>query len=788
MAYDIGPKIGIDGEAEFRKAIQDINENMKTLGTEMKSVASQFDKNDTSTEALTEKNKVLNKQIDEQKNKLDELNKGLASSADKYGENDKVTQGWQRAVNQATADLNNMERELKNNNDTMEKAEKSTDNMADEVKQLGKNADDAGDKTLSLGDMIKANLISEAIIGGVKALGSAMVSLGQGVADAVMNTADYAGDLDDMSQRTGVAAEELQKYSYAAKLSGMETSTLEKAMIKSQKSFADAKEGSKGLNEAYERLGININDIGSSGEAFDATIAALAGIEDETTRNALANDIFGKSYAEMAPLLNQGAEGIAKLKQEAVDLGAVMSDESIANGAALGDSIDQLKTAASGAANSVISLLLPGLQSLAESGSEYMAKFSTEIQSADGDVGKIGEAIGNTLSDVVVEIAERLPQVIEGAKSLITSFADGIKENLPQIIETGTEIVMDLITGLIEALPDIIQSGLDVIISLAKGISDSLPELVPTIVDTVISIVETLLDNLDKIIDAALDMIMALADGLIEALPKLTEKIPTIIEKLIETITDNLPKIIEAGVTIVIKLAEGLIKAIPQLVVKIPDIISAFVKGFASYYKQIFEIGKDLVKKIAEGISDLGEWIDDKVSGFGRQIVSSIKSGITGLADIGTNLVKGIWNGIDNATDWILSKIKGFGGSVVAGIKDFFGIHSPSTVFRDEVGVYLAQGLGEGFTDEMKNITQDINGSIPTDFEMNGTYNMSQSSTRQNSGLYDAFAAVARDIIVPALQSRGLEVTVNPNSKGIFDIVLNEASKRSDITGEPITI
>lgn len=113
--YDIGPVIGIEGEKEFRQAIRDINTSMRTLGTEMKVVASQFDKNDKSIRSLTSKNEVLNKQIDMQKQKLSELQKGLSQATEKYGESHRVTQGWQQQVNRATAELNNMERELKEN-------------------------------------------------------------------------------------------------------------------------------------------------------------------------------------------------------------------------------------------------------------------------------------------------------------------------------------------------------------------------------------------------------------------------------------------------------------------------------------------------------------------------------------------------------------------------------------------------------------------------------------------------------------------------------------------------
>jgi hypothetical protein len=178
---------------------------------------------------------------------------------------------------------------------------------------------------------------------GVAATGVAVVAAGAGLLNLAKKTSDYASGIADASQRTGVAAEEFQKYAYAAKLSGIETEGLEQAMIKQQKAFSDAHEGSKTAAAAYKRLGININDIGSSGDAFDAVIASLADMKDETTRNALAQDIFGKSYAQLNPLLIEGSAGINKLKQEAVDLGAVMSEDAVKAGDRFGDTLDSLK-------------------------------------------------------------------------------------------------------------------------------------------------------------------------------------------------------------------------------------------------------------------------------------------------------------------------------------------------------------------------------------------------------------------------------------------------------------
>ena len=112
MADNFGLKIGIEGEKEFKNAIREINQSFKVLGSEMNLVASQFDKQDQSVEAITARNRVLNKEIDAQKEKISTLEKALANAASSFGETDKRTQSWQIQLNNAKAELNKMEREL----------------------------------------------------------------------------------------------------------------------------------------------------------------------------------------------------------------------------------------------------------------------------------------------------------------------------------------------------------------------------------------------------------------------------------------------------------------------------------------------------------------------------------------------------------------------------------------------------------------------------------------------------------------------------------------------------
>lgn len=169
MAYDIGLKIGIDGEAEFQKSIRNINEEYKTLKTEMASVTSAFDKNDQSQEKLTKQNEVLTKQIDLQKKKIEECNAALEKAKDKYGDNDKVTQSWQRAVNTATAELNKLEGQLKTNNKVLDEQESKWDDLSQKISDSGEKIGATGEKITGVGAKMSVGITAPILAAGAAA-------------------------------------------------------------------------------------------------------------------------------------------------------------------------------------------------------------------------------------------------------------------------------------------------------------------------------------------------------------------------------------------------------------------------------------------------------------------------------------------------------------------------------------------------------------------------------------------------------------------------------------------
>ena len=328
---------------------------------------------------------------------------------------------------------------------------------------------------------------------------------------------------------------------------------------------------------------------------------------------------------------------------------------------------------------------------------------TSNFLSGAGGIEDVADALVNFGGILIESIGEMAPTIVTGLVSLVETLMPQIPpliaSLLPVILEGAigvinglTAIFPELVRIVADNLPTILKAGIDILLALVNGIAESLPELIPVIVDAVLLMVETLIDNIDLLIDASLMLILALADGLIEALPRLIEKIPIIIEKLIDALVRNFPKIIKAGGELLGKLVVGLVQAIPKLANAVVDIRASIING--------------------------------------------IKNGFNEILNTGKYLVQGFWDGISGSLTWIKNKIKGWVGNVVDFMKNLFGIHSPSTVMRDEVGKYLAQGLGVGFDKELDNVYNDMQravdietGKMTANVQTSGTYQMAMAGT-----------------------------------------------------------
>ena len=703
MADDFGLKIGIEGEREFKAALKDINQQFKVLGSEMKLVESQFDKQDRSVSALTARNEVLTRQITEQKDKIELLRKALENSAESFGENDQRTKQWTVQLNNAQAQLNNMERELKDNEkaidgvgDEFQSAEKKADGFGDEVKEAANKSDDANERFRKLGDTLKT--IGRALAVGIVAIGTAAIAAGTALVGMTVDAAAYADDMLTQSSITGMSVEKLQAYSYAADLVDVSLETMTGSMAKNIKSMSNASQGSAKFAEAYDKLGVSVTNtdgtLRDSDTVYWEVIDALKGVSNETERDALAMQLFGKSAQDLNPLIAQGSEGIAALTEEAKRMGAVLSADAIERLGQFDDSVQRLKQGSLAAKRVMGTVLLPQLQTLADSGVSLLGQFTSGLVDAGGDFNKISQVIGDTVGGAVNALMQGLPQfiqvgmqivtsigsalidnmdiIVEGAKTIGVSLLNGLIDALPSLAEGALDLVLALAQGILDNLPKLVEAAVTMIASLAKGLGDALPELIPAIVQAVILIVTTLLENIDQVIEAGISILLGLIEGIINALPVLIEAMPQLITAIVTCLINNLPQILSAGVRVIGALIQGIVGSIPQLSSNMPRVVSSVVSGVSKAVASVVDVGKNIVSGLWQGIQSMGQWIQDKIGSLFR--------------------------------------------SVINGAKSVLGIHSPSTVFAG-IGENMGLGLGVGFTDAMRSVEEEMKRAIPTKFD-----------------------------------------------------------------------
>ena len=720
MADKFGLKIGLEGEKEFKKALSEINQSFKVLGSEMKLVESQFDKNDNSVKALTSRNEVLNKEIEAQKQKIETLRAALKNAAESFGENDKRTQNWQIQLNNAEATLNGLEREVEQNNDALKKAaeefddaEKQADEFGDEVKDAGDDADKSGGKFEKLGSVLKG--VGAALGTAMAAIGTGAVAAGKKLYSMANDVAATGDEVDKMSQRLGLSREAYQEWGYVLSQSGVDINSVQVGMKTLTNTIDDARNGTETAVTKFERLGISMADLENKSreDIFAMAVAGLQNMTDETEKAALANDMFGRSGQEMIPLLNQSAESTQELIDKAREMGLVLSDDAVTAAVNYTDSMDTLKRTFSGVKNQISAELLPGFTSILDGLSgllvgqdEASAKIQDGAREIVDVIGGIMPQITEILLTLVMAIAEIAPEIIvalitgitenieplvETASSIIMTLLNAIIAALPQLTEGALQLVMTLVNGILANLPAIAETAIQMIATLATGIADSLPTLVPTIVQTVVSIVETLIANLPLILDAALQLIMGLAQGLLDAIPVLIEALPEIITSIITFLLDSIPQIIDAGIQLLTSLVDALPEIIAAIVEAIPEIIDGIINAVLNAIPQIIEAGIKLLVSLIQALPQIIVTVVQAIPQIISGIVDALLGNIDKIIMAGVDLFVAL---IENLPTIIVEIVKAV-PKIIEGIVKAFGSLMGKIV---EIGGNIVKGLWDGIT------------------------------------------------------------------------------------------
>lgn len=477
-------------------------------------------------------------------------------------------------------------------------------------------------------------------------------------------TADEA--MDKMMMLGDISQGSADKMSRIATAYG-QMSSAGKVQLEDIKQMIEA--GFNPLQEISETTGESMSSL------YDRISKGTISVDEITASMQRATAEGGKYYQSMEKQSQTFSGLISTLKDNAQQL--------------LGEVVQPIS-------DSMVSTLLPAA---IDSINQMTTAFQTQ-----GVEGLI-QAGSQILVNLLTGIAQGLPNVITTALQIIQALITNLNLNLPQLISAGGQILMSLAQGIVSLLPSLGELALNIILSLANAISANAPQMIPKAAEVLLNFVQGIISNLPQIVDAGINMLISLAMGVANALPQLIEKVPQIINQFCSEIDSLLPKILAAGVGVIVTLGMGIIQSIPTIVANAGEIVKAILNVIT--HLNLFSTGSDIIKGLGNGLKSMF----GNIRSIAKSLVDKIKNPFKiDWSSIGKNIIDGIAKGISGTAGKIASAAKSAAKSALNAAKSFLGIHSPSRVFRDQVGKYMALGMGVGFEENVP--TDDMTGSI----------------------------------------------------------------------------
>ncbi len=401
---------------------------------------------------------------------------------------------------------------------------------------------------------------------GVAIAGAASVAIG-GMIGLASKTAETADFIDKLSERTGVNREELQRWKYAADQSGADVSKFEVGIKKLSSAMDGAKGGAKGSIEAFNTLGISMQEVKtkSPSEMLDTVMKKLADMPDSAERNVLGNQLLGKSYSDMLPLLNAGSKGIEELKNRADSLGLVMSEDAVKANVKFGDTLADVKSSFSAVFMHISNEFLPILQLVLD----FILEHMPEIQS-------VFQVVFSVIRGVVTVVIE----VLKFFVGLISMFFKDTGAGAKDFQETMKQVASG-IAFVFESVKITIETVLNVL----KAFWEKYGEDIKKALTNIIAVIKPIFDSIVGIIQGFIDIVMGIVEGDWD------------------------------------KVRQGFIKVIKNFWEFIKAAIGAafnFIKDvFVNLGKIFFDAGKNILKNLWEGLkslwSDLKNWFKEKI-------------------------------------------------------------------------------------------------------------------------------------------------------------------------------
>ena len=454
MAYEIGPRVGIDGEAEFRRELESIIQGLKTLGSEMRVVTSEFIGNENSVEALTAKNDVLDRTILSLNEKLAAQQRMLKESAQAFGEADDRTQTWQQIVNRTTAELNRAEAQLRQNNEALSSGGSLIGQISNSLtgklgSALGLSTSQTNELTSALmgGEGGLSALLSSSTLAtaGLAVFGTAAVKATSELVKLSEQAAAQADEILTLSTNYGIAASDLQKLQYMSELTDVSVETVTGSLSRLTRSMDSARDGSGDAADAFAKLGVRVTEsdgtLRDANEVFMEAIDALGRVQNSTERDAAAMAIFGRSAQDLNGIIAIGFEGLRKYAQEAENSGYVMSDKMLTVLGDADDATQRLNKAQEGLQDTLGALVAPAVTDVKEALADMTAGLTNAIQEVF-NLRDAGDQLASTAQSVNSSIRDLTAADFQTPQQQYAAWSARTQELLRSGSQSTTTIVV----------------------------------------------------------------------------------------------------------------------------------------------------------------------------------------------------------------------------------------------------------------------------------------------------------------------------------------------------------
>lgn len=699
----IKSQIILEGEKEYRSACKGINTSIHEIGSEMKLATAEFGDNAESIDALTRKQDILKKSLEEQAKKAKAAEDALKKMRDGGIEpTNPAYQKMQTALNNTKADMVKIQKEIDDTSEKLKKSKIDWESVGDTVGKVGKAI---GAGVAAMGAAIGA--AAGAFLGLAESTREARVNMGKletgfttaghSAEDAKKTYTELYGVLGDDGQATEAAA-------HLAKLTKneKELATWTDIATGVYATFGDSlpiENLTEAANETAKTGAITggladaLNWAGVSEDEFQASLDKCS---TEQERQALITKTLNGLYSDAAEKYREVNGDIIDAQKATASLNSAMAE--------LGAIAEPIVTKLKQLAAELLQQITPFVELIGNG-------LVGALTGAEGAAQQFTDGLLGMVTFAIQKLTEMLPTFINFAFQMIANIATGIAQALPTLVPSLVQLVADIVQVLIDNIPLLIDAALQLVTGLAQGIINAIPVLVAALPTLITSLIDGLLSSIPQIIQAGIDLLTSLITALPEIIATIVAAIPEIINGIITALLENIPLIIQAGIDLLVALIQALPQIITTIVQAIPQIISGIVNALVQNIPQIIQAGVQLFVALIQNLPTIIAEIVKAVPQIVSGIVSAFGSLVGEMVKAGANLLHGLWEGISSAAGWLWEKVSGWASSLVDGIKNFFGIHSPSTVFA-EIGTNMGEGVGVGFGESMNGVSSDMTAAM----------------------------------------------------------------------------